>query len=122
VKANTVDSKSVTLYLTKETVEKIADFAEATHRTKSLAAEILILHGIANYDIKAAAPKRVAKPKKATAANTRVKKPAAKTSGRKPAAKTPTKANGTTQPNATPPRKRRRSPAASSAAAETQAA
>ena len=75
-------SKSVTLYLDEDVIEKLNAFAAVTHRSKSNAANHLILHGIANYDVRAAAPKKVVAPKKATKANTRVKQP--------PAVKTPT--------------------------------
>lgn len=68
------DSKSVTLYLKEDTIKKVADFAEATFRSKSLAAEVLMLHGIANYDAIAASPQKVPDAKQATKANTRVKK------------------------------------------------
>lgn len=79
-------SKSVTLYLTEDTIQKISRFAEVTFRSKSLAAEVLMLHGIANYDVIAAAPQKVAAAKPATKANTRVKK-APIVKGLKPAAK-----------------------------------
>lgn len=69
-------SKSVTLYLSEEVIDRLGDFSTATHRSKSLSAEVLILHGLANYDVRSAAPKKVVKPKAATKANTRVKKPA----------------------------------------------
>lgn len=111
------DSKSVTLYLTEDTISKLNAFAEATVRSKSQAAELMILHGIANYDIKAAAAKKVEKPRKATAANTKVKAP--------PAIKVPAKGrkpNGAAK-NDTPAAKakvtRRRKPAT---AAKRQAA
>lgn len=80
------ESKSVTLYLTEDTIDKLNAFAEVTVRSKSQAAELMILHGIANYDIKAAAAKKVEKPRKATAANTKVKAPPAVKAprGRKP--------------------------------------
>lgn len=69
-------SKTVTLYIDQDVIDKLEQFSAATHRSKSGAAEVLILHGIANYDVKAAAPRKMAVKKKPTAANTRVKTPA----------------------------------------------
>lgn len=112
--------KSVTLYLDIEVIEKLNAAAEVTHRSKSNAANHFILHGIANYDFKTAAPRKVATPKKATKVNTRVKKPAEikapvarKTRGQK----VPVVTNEQSAPKKR--RTRRKSPAAS---AEKQAA
>ncbi len=69
-------NRTVTLYLDEETIDKLEAFAAVTQRSKSMAADLLLLHGIANYDVKAAAPRKVENPKKATKANTRVKQPA----------------------------------------------
>lgn len=78
-------SKSITLYLNEDTIEKLEAFSDATMRSKSQSADLLILHGIANYDVRAAAPKKVPSPKKATKANTKVKKPAPVKAPRVPA-------------------------------------
>ena len=69
-------NRTVTLYLDEETIEKLEAFAAVTQRSKSMAADVLLLHGIANYDIKAAAPRKVEKPVKANKRNTTVKQPA----------------------------------------------
>jgi predicted transcriptional regulator len=80
-------SKSVTLYLSQDTIEKISRFAEVTFRSKSLAAEVLMLHGIANYDVIAASPQQIENAKVATKANTRVKKAPVVKGLKKPAKK-----------------------------------
>lgn len=66
--------KSVTLYLSEHVIDLIDTFGAATKRSKSQAAEFLVEHGAANYDVKFAAPQKVATPKKATKANTKMKK------------------------------------------------
>lgn len=78
--------KTVTLYVDAEVIDRLNMFADATFRSKSHAAEIAILHGIANYDIASATPQKVATPKKATKANTKSKKPALPANGKVAAA------------------------------------
>ena len=67
-------SKSVTLYIDADTLAKVDQFAAGTLRSKSQAAEYLILHGLANTDPEDAMPKKVDEPQKPTKSNTRVKK------------------------------------------------
>ena len=85
------DAKSVTLYLTDETIAGINIFAETTIRSKSQAAEFLLRMGIERFDMGQLQPKVVpatkAKPVRAKKSMESTMSEEGKAAARKPAAK-----------------------------------